>query len=135
MSTLKLSIVSPERKVVENFDATEVTLTGSEGQIQVLPGHAAILGTLETGFLAYRGASGQEEGIVSSGFFEVENDVVTVMAETFEFRREIDLERAKRAQQKAEKALLDASLAPKDFEKYQLKVQRAVIRQHFGGNA
>ena len=51
------------------------------------------------------------------------------MAETIELRKEIDVERAKRAQKIAEDILRDAELDEHRFRKYQLKLQRSLIRQ------
>ena len=85
MATFKLSILSPERRLLENAEVEEVTLNGSEGEIQILPGHAAMVGTLETGEFRYRLAGGQKSGgVISSGFYEVRDDLVSVLAETLE---------------------------------------------------
>ncbi len=111
-----------------------VSLTGSEGQIQILPGHAAMVGTLETGPFEVSYADGRKErGVISTGFFEVREGLVTVLAETAELASEIDVGRAKKAQQKAEAGLSAASLTPENFRKYQLKLQRSMIRQAVGG--
>jgi len=131
MSTaLKLSILSPERRLVMGVEVDEVTLPGSEGQIQILPGHAAMIGTLQTGLFNYH-VSGKETvvGVISSGFFEVKDDEVNVTAETIELKNEIDVDRAKKAQQLAEDTLKGADLDEKSFKKYQLKLQRSMIRQ------
>jgi F-type H+-transporting ATPase subunit epsilon len=131
---LKLSIYSPERKLVESRAVTSVTLPGSEGQVEVLPGHVRLAGTLETGPFMFTEAGGQSvRGVISSGFFEVTDDRVTVLAETLELTGEIDIQRAKLAQKKAEDALLDAALGGEHFQKYQLKLQRALIRQQEAG--
>lgn len=90
MSNLKLSILSPERRFLEDALVEEVTLNGSEGQIQILPGHAAMVGTLETGEFNYRLPTGQKSGgIIVSGFFEVRDESVYVLAESLELRGEI----------------------------------------------
>ncbi len=134
METLKLSIYTPERKLLESALALEVTLPTSEGQIQVLPGHAAMIGTLETGVFSYSVAENQTEvGVISTGFFEVANDHVKLMAETLELQQEIDAERAKRAQQTAEESLRGADLSETSFQKYQLKLQRSLVRQQVAG--
>jgi F-type H+-transporting ATPase subunit epsilon len=87
MATLKLSILSPEKRLAEEVPVEEVTLYGSEGQIQILPGHAAMVGTLETGEFHYRPAGGARTGgIITSGFFEVRDDHVSVLAESLELR-------------------------------------------------
>ncbi len=131
---LKLNILSPERRLVEGLDVIEVTLTGSEGQIQILPGHAPMVGTLETGVFEYKVSGGASiRGAISTGFFEVKNDCVNVMAETLELRDEIDLSRAKKAQQTAEETLKAADLDEASFKKYQLKLQRSIVRQRLIG--
>jgi F-type H+-transporting ATPase subunit epsilon len=126
---LSLSILTPERRLVEKLSIDEVTLPGSEGQIQILPGHAAMIGTLETGVFSYLGSGKSAVGVISSGFFEVKDDEVSVMAETLELKSEIDVSRAKKAEQLAQDALNGASLDEHQFKKYQLKLQRALIRQ------
>ncbi len=131
---LKLTILSPERKIADQIDVLSATLPGSEGQIQILPEHAEMIGTLETGMFSYIPATGAPVfAVISTGFFEVGNDHLTVMAETFEFSTEIDAARAKSAQKKSESALIDPELDPNLLRKYELKLQRALIRQQIAG--
>ena len=52
--TMHISIYSPERRLLEGATVESVLLTGSEGQIEILPGHAPMTGTLETGVFSYR---------------------------------------------------------------------------------
>jgi F-type H+-transporting ATPase subunit epsilon len=130
---LLLSILSPERRLVQNVRVQEVTLPGSEGQIQVLPGHAAMIGTLETGIFTYQSEGAPTvSGVISSGFFEVREGVINVMAETLELKGEIDLNRAQKAQKLAEDTLKEADLDEHRFKKYQLKLQRSIVRQNIG---
>jgi len=127
---LKLSILSPERRLVEGAVVDEVLLPGSEGQIQILGGHAPFIGVLQAGFFRYRTESKEPvTGVLSAGFFEVQGNEVYVMAETLELQGEIDVNRAKKAQQMAEETLKAADLDEHQFKKYQLKLQRAIIRQ------
>lgn len=131
---MKLTILSPERRLATDIDVSVVTLPGSEGQIQVLPEHADMIGTLETGEFNYEPASGKKVvGVISSGFFEVREGKVTVTAETVELVKEIDVSRARSAQKKAENALTDPELDFKLFRKYELKLQRALVRQQVAG--
>ena len=132
---LRLSILSPERRLVESVLVEEVTLTGSEGQIQILPDHAPMIGTLSTGLFSYRSKGGQSvDGVISTGFFRVTEDEVQIMAETVELKSEIDVDRAKRAQKLAQDTLQAADLDEHQFKKYQLKLQRALVRQQIGGH-
>jgi len=132
---LNLTILSPEKKVADKIQVKSVTLPGSEGQIQVFQEHTHMVGTLETGPFAYEPANGNSVvGVISHGFFEVKADEISVMAETCELASEIDANRARTAQKKAEGALLDPQLDPKNFRKYELKLQRALIRQQIAGS-
>ena len=127
---MKLTILSPERRLLEGAEVEQVTLPTSEGQIQILSGHAGIVGTLSTGPFAYKTQNGTPSvGVITTGFFEITGENVTVMAETLELKGEIDIERAKRAQKLAEDVLREADLDSHKFNKYQLKLQRALIRQ------
>ena len=129
---MKLNLLSPEKKLVSSLEVEWVTIPTSEGEVQILPGHAPILGLLETGPFAYAAAGTQApvRGVISSGFFEVLSDTVSVMAETVELADAIDRERAAKAQKKAEAMLGGAAeLDEHAFKKYQLKVQRALVRQ------
>lgn len=110
-----------------------VTLPGSEGQIEILEGHAPTVGTLDTGVFSYHVSGAAHSGVISSGFFEICDNNVTVLAETLELRGEIDVERARRAQKLAEDNLKAADLDPHHFGKYQLKLQRSLIRQQVAG--
>jgi F-type H+-transporting ATPase subunit epsilon len=128
---MNLFIYSPERRLLEGATIESVLVTGSEGQTEILPGHAPMVGTLETGIFTYRmpGDARIHRGAISNGFFEVHDDKVIVLAETLELEGEVDLERAKKAQALAEQTLSSAALEPDKFRKYQLKLQRALVRQ------
>lgn len=132
---LKLTILAPERRLVENEIVTEVTLPTAEGQIQILPGHVPLIGVLETGRFQYKTAAGSvTQGVISSGFFQVVGDRVSVMSETLELEGEIDVQRAKKAQAQAEEMLKSADLDSHAYRKYELKLQRALIRQSAGAH-
>lgn len=130
---LKVTIITPERKLVDGLQVTGVILPTAEGEIQILPGHAALMGRLDSGVFRYTTMNGKEEvGFISTGFFEIHGDTLKVLAETLELKDEINVSRARQAQAKAEAALTAADLDPHQFGKYQLKLQRAIIRQHLG---
>ncbi len=130
---LTLSIYSPEKKMIEGRSVDSVTLPGSEGQIQILPGHAAMVGTLETGVISYQLEDGSKAfGAISTGFFEVQDDRLHLTVETLEMSGDVDVDRAKRAQAAAERVLSEAALDEKQFRKYELKLQRSLLRQQVG---
>jgi F-type H+-transporting ATPase subunit epsilon len=133
MQSFSLSIFAPERRLTQDEPVRSLVLTTTKGEIEILPGHADLIARLETGRFSFV-AEGKAPvtGVISSGFVSVENGKVKVIAETLELPHEIDRSRARAAQEKAEKMLTDASLDEHSFKKYQLKLQRAIIRQSIG---
>src|ERR1700761_9319741 len=102
--TFQLEIVTPEKKVV-NTKASEVQIPGKNGYLGVLPGHAPLITELSVGEISYRSDSTEEHLAVAWGFAEVLPDKVTILAETAERPSEIDVDRARKAKDRAEKLL------------------------------
>lgn len=102
---LTVEIVTVERKLLEETGVDEVIAPGVEGQLAILPRHAAFMTMLAPGELILR--KGQEEipFAVSGGFFEVLRDKVTVLADAAERADEIDIARAEAARERARLAL------------------------------
>ncbi|MBS1959330.1 MAG: ATP synthase F1 subunit epsilon [Bdellovibrionales bacterium] len=135
METFQLSILAPERRLTENEAVSSLILTTAEGEIEILSGHVDMVSKLETGRFVYKAKEGKiVSGVISSGFVNVQDGTVKVIAETIELPNEIDRARAKQAQLNAEKKLQDASLGVHEFKKYQLKLHRAIIRQTIDEN-
>lgn len=102
---IKLEVVTPEKSVVSE-NAQIVMSPGSLGEFGVLSGHTPFLTTLKTGAIKYNDASGKEKYVfVSGGFAEALPDQVTILAESAERRKDIDISRAKKAADRAEKRL------------------------------
>ncbi len=80
--TFQLSILTPEKSVFEG-PVEYVEAPGTEGYFGVLANHAALVTGLASGALKVRAADGQTQSWqVSGGFFEVSNNVATVLADS-----------------------------------------------------
>ncbi|HKW56784.1 MAG TPA: F0F1 ATP synthase subunit epsilon [Candidatus Acidoferrum sp.] len=130
--SLQLIVVTPERQLLRE-NAADVQLPGASGYLGVLPGHAPLITELGIGELSYREASGKESPHIAiiSGFAEVLPDRVTVLAETAEFGEEIDLERARRALERA-RGRIAANFTDLDWERATAALQRALVRIKVG---
>jgi F-type H+-transporting ATPase subunit epsilon len=102
--TFQLEIVTPEKKVVDTA-AEEVQIPGKNGYLGILPGHAPLITELAVGEVTFRSAAKEERLAVAWGFAEVLPDKVTILAETAERPSEIDVERARKAKERAEQRL------------------------------
>jgi len=131
---IKLEVVTPEKAVVDE-DVKMVVAPGSLGEFGVLPGHTTFLTTLKVGTIRYTDASGKERFVfVSGGFAEALPDKVTVLAESAERRKDINLERAKESLQRAEKRLAeDRDKQEVDFVRAKAALERALQRIKLAG--
>lgn len=129
---IRLEVVTPEKSVVSER-AQIVMAPGSLGEFGVLAGHTPFLTTLKTGALKYKDETGRERFVfISSGFAEALPDRVTVLAESAERRKDIDIERAKAAVERAEKRL-QASGEDIDFVRAKAALLRAISRIQLAG--
>jgi F-type H+-transporting ATPase subunit epsilon len=124
--TIQLEIVTPERLVVQDTVA-EVQIPGKKGYLGVLPGHAPLITELSVGEISYRINGLTHYLAVAWGFAEVLPTKVTILAETAERAEEIDVERARRAKQKAEQ-MLHSSDPNTDFGRALEALKRADVR-------
>ena len=131
---MKLEIVTPYKKVVD-MEVEEVTATGKLGEFGVLPGHAPFLTSLKIGELAYKYEGKVEHMALNWGYFEIRDDKIIVLVETAEAAEEIDVERAKAAQGRAEDKLKHLTTEDKQFKVYEAALERAMIRVQVAGKA
>jgi len=124
---IRLEIVTPSTDVV-NEDAQIVMAPGSLGEFGVLTGHTPFMTSLKVGDIRYVDSNGTERHVfVSGGFAEALPDKVTVLAESAERRRDIDIERAQTALTRAEKRLAEGSNTL-DVIRAKAALARAIMR-------
>jgi F-type H+-transporting ATPase subunit epsilon len=127
-----LEVVTPDRKLL-SAEADVVVCPGVEGQFGVLHGHIPFLSALEIGEMYYRDGAKTEYLSVSSGFAEVTGKKVTIVAESAEFGREIDIERARRAMERAQQRLAAARTEAVDYARAEAALRRAMMRMKVAG--
>ena len=129
--TFKLEIITPDRQVVDDV-AEEMQIPGRNGYLGILPGHAPLITELDAGEISYRKGSQTEYLSVGWGFAEVLPGRVTILAETAERAEEIDVERARKAADRAEKHLrsMDTDI---DFRLAEVALKRALVRLQVAG--
>ena len=105
-----------------------VIAPGQEGVFEILAHHAPFVFALKPGPLRMRLPDGQEQYVaVGSGFLVVQKERTTVLTRSAERPEEIDVERARRAKERAEQRLQQKSA---DFEmaRAEASLQRALAR-------
>jgi F-type H+-transporting ATPase subunit epsilon len=124
---LELEVVTPDRLVVQE-QVDIVMAQGALGEFGILPNHIPLLTTLQPGELRYRKDNKLEYLAVTGGFAEVSNNKVTILAEAAERAREIDVDRAQRARERAEKRLAQAKVEAIDYTRAEAALKRSLVR-------
>lgn len=128
MSTFLVEIVTPERKVYEET-ANMVIVTGVEGELGILPNHIPLVTPLRIAPVTIKRDGVVDIVAVNGGFIEVRKDKVVILAESAELARDINVERAEAAKQRAEQRLA-ARQDEINFRRAELALQRAINRLH-----
>lgn len=128
MGHLSVEIISPERLVKEVQGVEFVALPGVEGELGVLAGHAPFLLQLKEGEVRIRAAQSAESFVVSGGFAEIFQNKVSIFAETAEVEKEIDVERARQAMQRAQAQMQSRKLSPVELAQIEAAMKLAAVR-------
>lgn len=111
MPNLSVEIVSPDKRVFAG-EAQGVRAPGVAGSFEVLYNHAPMIAAFGVGPLRVTTAEGDEVFFATSGgFLEVLDNRVTVLAETAEPASDIDVDRARSAEERALERLRTAEEA------------------------
>ena len=93
---MKLTLVTPEKRVLLGQEVTEVTLPAFKGELNILPGHEPLVTTLVPGIIHYKTKDGANVAAsISWGYCNISPEGVNVLAETVEVATEIDYKTAK----------------------------------------
>lgn len=134
MATFRLSIVAPDRSVVD-ATAQSVIAPGIDGYLGVMAGHEPLICALRPGVLEYRDAQGQRNHVmVGGGFLETSGDQVIILADSASLASEIDIKEAEamleraRAALRGENSTLSAEEATKELDLAMNRIKAARMR-------
>ena len=126
MKEFHLEVVTPDG-IGFSGNAESLLIHTTEGDVEFLAGHSDFVAALGTGRARILAEGKARVASVSGGFVSVSREGIRLVAVTFEFADEIDLERATAAKERAERAIADARDA-RAMELAKAKLARAVNR-------
>ena len=122
-----LEIITPDR-VFWKGQASMIELNTTEGQVGIYKKHIPMTMILAPGIMTIHLESGNREAAVHAGFIEILPEKISVMAEIAEWPEEIDANRAREAEQRAERRL--QAHDPKiDISRAEIALKKALVRQ------
>ena len=128
MKTFPLRIGTPDGLLFEG-DVERVVCRGITGDLAILAGHCnfcTALGMGESHVILEDGS--KKEAACIGGMLSVMNGTCRVLATTWEWKEDIDRERAETAKKKAENLLAKGGLTDREYKMAEAKLQRALVR-------
>ena len=125
---MQCHVVSAEAQIYAGRIAM-LSVTGTLGELGILPGHAPLLTGIRPGPVRLRDEHGDEEVFYAAGgYLEVQPGIVTVLADTALRASDIDEAAAAQAQEDAERTLSE-SAAELDYGRVQAQLAAATAQQ------
>ena len=144
MAQMTVQVVTPDGLKYDHH-ASFIHAVTKDGQIGILPGHINLIAPLELDELKVRRVDDESHVdwiAVNGGIIEVKDDFITIIANSAERDRDIDVSRAERAKQRAERVLEEETKrvleeATKsdrndDVQRAQIALRRALNRINVG---
>ena len=133
MKEIFVEIITPSKSAYKG-EVLSIKVPGTMGNFQVLFNHAPLLSSLEIGKIQIEDATGQHiEYATSGGTIEVRDNKVLILADSVESAEEIDIERVKRAFERAKERLANRGKGDIDILRAELALQRSINRMKFVG--
>lgn len=128
MAKLHLQLVTPQR-VVLSEELDSVSCPTSQGEITVLPGHAALVATLNSGELVGRVGNNEHNIHVAGGFVEVRpGNQIVVLADEAEHLTELDEQAVEQAKQKAQELIRQSNVSDEEYALAATMLERSLSR-------
>ncbi len=125
-----LQIVTPDGLMFDG-QVEKILVRTTEGDVGIMSNHADYVSPVSTGLARITMENGElKTAACSGGLLSVKRGITRIAADTFEWAEDIDVERAKRAKERAEAMIRERS----DYEEKaaQIKLKRALTRIRVG---
>ena len=126
MATLYLKILTADKSFFEG-DVDRLVVRTTSGDVGILPRHIRYVAPIGIGGVTIYQNGQKRMAAISGGFVDVEDDATTIIARTCEWSDEIDLNRAKEAEKRAQDKL-KSSQSQQDMRKAEVKLKKAMNR-------
>lgn len=125
---MHLKIVTPE-KIIYDDQIDELIAPTITGEIAILPHHIDLITQLKEGEMTIKSKGKEQHLAITGGFLQVQNDLITVLADYAVRSEEIDAQKALEAQKRAEEILKRKreEISEKDFAIAQADLRKALL--------
>lgn len=122
----ELKVMCPDRTFYEG-EADMIEMNTSEGYIGVYPGHIPLATIIAPGIMVIHDNGEEKKAALHSGFVQIEQHRIMILAEIAEWPDEIDIKRAEEAKIRAERRL-SGSESGIDVQRAEAALRRSLTR-------
>ncbi len=122
-----VSIITPEREFFSG-KASMIEFNTTEGEIGIYKHHIPLTTVIAPGIVTITCEDEVKEAAIHAGFAEILGDKVTILAEIAEWPPEIDVDRARRAEDRA-RSRLESSDDGTDIFRAEVALKKSLVRQ------
>ena len=127
MTDFDLQIVTPDGLMFEG-KAQKVIVRTTEGDVGILAKHSNYVAALSIGVARIFTSAGERKGACAGGMLSVTDGIVRIAASTFEWGENIDVDRAERARERAEKRLTETRQSEYEHNLAEIKLKKSLAR-------
>lgn len=128
MTSFNLKIVTPDGLIYDG-EAEKLIVRTTGGDVCILARHMDYVAPLGMGQAIVEAGGNRRSAACIGGMLSVSNYEVTLVPTTFEWADAIDVERAERSYQRADKVLHDDSASDTDIALAEARLHRALVRK------
>ena len=128
MTPFKLKIVTPDGLIYDG-EAEKLIVRTTGGDVCILARHMDYVTPLGMGMAIVESGGNRRTAACIGGMLSVSGGEATLVPTTFEWSDAIDLERAERSYQRADKTLHDSNATDTDIALAQARLHRALVRK------
>ena len=128
----KLEIVTPDGLLFDG-EANKIIVRTTEGDVGILAKHSDYVAPLSIGIARVFTDEGERRGACAGGMITVSGGIVRVIASTFEWSEDIDVDRALKAEEKARTRLENAKHNDYEYKLAEIKLKKSLARLRVSG--
>lgn len=133
MTPFQLKIVTPDGLIFDG-QAEELIVRTTSGDLGILAGHVNCVAPLGMGRATVVIDGAKRYAACIGGMLSVVNGQATLVPTTFEWAEDIDVSRAERSFDRAQKVLHDKDASSADLKLAEARLRRALIRKNVASN-
>lgn len=123
-----LHVVSVEREIFNGI-VKKIQVSGIEGEMGIFPGHSPLITSIKPGILKLFKINHDEEYMyLSGGILEVQNNIVTILADTVIRAEELDEKKAQESKRIAEEKIKHMHHGDINYVKISIEIAKAITK-------